>query len=157
MGLVGGEIVQVPGAEFQRLKAAHNQLLLGCQAYAQANEGEFPHQLSDLYPDYIDVESFFSACPKEGGELIPLLYISFWAGPKPLEGRLIAYPFASKGRRVVGIVGGQVVEMRGERVPPPPEHSESPPAGINASAVTKRAIGVYFGWWAPTLRNWGIE
>jgi hypothetical protein len=74
------------------------------QTYASDHEGNFPGELIDLHPDYIDDKLQF-----EG-----YIYFSGQTDTADSGSPLIVSPLALNHRRVVGYVGGHVAKIREE-------------------------------------------
>ena len=84
------------------------QLLLGCRAYAADNEGNYPPQLSVLYPDYVDHLPLFEGQDESGENKLPIIYYPGYTDTSPSRTPIIEYPFTFDGKKVIGYAGGHV-------------------------------------------------
>jgi len=94
-----------------RIKEVSNvkQLILACSLYASDRDGKYPERLQDLYPYYIDIEDFFEAYNPETQMSEPYIYF-----PGQADSDFPRSPLVENEKRVVGFVGGLVIEMREE-------------------------------------------
>ena len=91
-------------------------LLLGCRAYAADNEGNYPPQLSALYPDYIDIKPLFKGRDENGKNRSPMIYYPGLTTSSDPDTPLIEHPFTFEGRKIIAFAGGRVtIEKQAEK------------------------------------------
>ncbi len=89
-------------------------LLVACQMHAADNEGKFPANLQDLYPDYIDDQSILEFLNNETHVMEPYMYFSGKTMESEARSLLIASPVVQRQRRVVGFCEGSVEQIMEE-------------------------------------------
>ncbi len=89
------------------------QLLLGLRIYAADNGGKFPAKLDDLYPDYIDSRSLFSAPEPGAGNRNPYRYVPGHTDKGRSNTPILISPnvYQPGGKTIVGYLGGHVMEI----------------------------------------------
>lgn len=84
------------------------QLLLGCRAYAADNEGKYPPQLKDLYPDYVDYLFLFEGQDTKRKNKRPMIYYPGLTNTSNSRAPLIEHPFTFEDKKIIGFAGGHV-------------------------------------------------
>ena len=89
-----------------------NLLVISCQSYALDHDGDFPVELKDLHPEYIDDESLLKTFGERGSKNAPYIYFPGYTDSSPAKTKLlIATPATIAGSRVMALVGGEVVDV----------------------------------------------
>lgn len=87
-------------------------IAITCRAYAADHDGNFPAELKELYPDYIQDENALKTYGQGGVINADYIYFPGYRDDSPAKTKpLIAAPVSIGGGRVMGLVGGEVVEV----------------------------------------------
>lgn len=86
------------------------QLLLACRAYAADHEGRYPPALDALFPDYLDHKEALRI-QNEMSPPLTLIYHPDKTEHDDPRSVLIEFPVVYEGKRVVGYVGGHILEV----------------------------------------------
>lgn len=98
-------------ADFAREISHVKQLSIACRSYALDHDGVFPQKLRELVPDYMDDEVLLKTTKPKTGETEDYIYFPGLTDTHNGTVPLIASPVVRRGKRVVGMVGGQVRAM----------------------------------------------
>lgn len=91
-------------------------LVLGCMNYAEANDGNYPDSLQELYPEYLDTKELFEPWGNLSSKVDYYSYRPGLTNRSPIEPLVIGPEHTIK--RVVGYTDGTVAEIE---TPLPPE------------------------------------
>lgn len=101
-------VLKKQGSQLGKQRKIIKQLVLACYSYAAEHEGNFPETLEEMFPAYLDDVTFFEARDERGGKMESYIYFPGLSNTSFSKAPLVACPFVSEQKRMVGFVGGQV-------------------------------------------------